>query len=134
MNNNFKKSPSRLVKSFSQNLFDTRDRVNKEYFIRNFSREDIRQVEEFCKIIADVLCLPENTFINIDSECLYTSVVQEVFSQLDERHIEFVLENFKKIGYQVKKSKSYIRTALYNSFFEIESRTSNDESVRFGND
>ncbi len=132
MNNNFYiKSQSSPVKSFSQNLLDTREQVNKQYFFENFSKDEVKRVEEFCKIIADVLCLPENSMMQIAGECVYTSVVQDVFSQLDERHIEIVLENFKKIPYKVRMPKNYIRTALYNAYFEIECKIFNDENVRF---
>lgn len=81
-------------------------------------------VKEICCIIAEVDYLAERCPLNeikIGKENYTFALVSEVFHQLTHEHIEFVIEKFSKIKYEIKFRKSYLRTALYNSVFEMES-------------
>lgn len=115
---------------FISTLQRVKEQINFTYFVRNFEKDEIRQITEFCNIIADVLTLPPESLIVIGKEQRYASAVQEVYELLDERHIETVLENFNNVAYKIKNPKTYLRTALYNSFFEIENIGANETNVR----
>lgn len=115
---------------FVATLQRVREQINFKYLVREYEKDEIRQITEFCNIIADVLTLPPQALIVIDGEQRYAESVQEVYELLDERHIETVLENFNKVAYKIKNPKTYIRTALYNSFFEIENKSANETNVR----
>ena len=76
---------------------------------------------EMCLIISDVLLMnPESTF-NVNGSVTKAFLVQEVFNQLRHDHLRLVFHNLQYTPYQVYNKKAYLRTALYNSFFEIES-------------
>lgn len=116
---------------FISNLKRVREQINFQHLVRDYELDEMKQINEFCSIIADVLTLPPKALIVIDGEQRYAATVQEVYKQLDERHIETVLENFNSIAYKIKNPKTYIRTALYNSYFELENKSVNETNVRF---
>lgn len=116
---------------FISNLQRVREQINFQHLVRDYELDEMKQINEFCSIIADVLTLPSKALIVIDGEQRYAAIVQEVYKQLDERHIGVVLENYNNIAYKIKNPKTYIRTALYNSFFEIENKSVNETNVRF---
>ena len=118
-------------RGFISNLQRVREQINFQYLVREYQLDEMRQINEFCSIIADVLTLPPHALIKIDGEERYAEGVQEVYELLDERHIETVLENFNNIAYKIKNPKTYIRTALYNSYFELENKSANETNVRF---
>lgn len=129
--NAFEKSQVKVKSGgFISNLQRVREQINFKYFLRDFEKDEIRQINEFCSIIADVLTLPPQALIVIDSEQRYASAVQEVYELLDERHLETVLENFNNVAYKIKNPKTYLRTALYNSYFELENKSANETNVR----
>lgn len=131
--NSFEKSQVKVIVrsgGFISTLQRVKEQINLNFFLREYEKDEIRQIIEFCKIIADVLTLPPETVITINGEQRYASTVQEVYEELDERHIEIVLENFNRVPYKIKHPKTYIRSALYNSFFEIENICENEANVR----
>ncbi len=116
---------------FISNLKRVREQINFQHLVRDYELDEMKQINEFCSIIADVLTLPPKALIVIDGEQRYAATVQEVYKQLDERHIGVVLENYNNIAYKIKNPKTYIRTALYNSYFELENKSANETNVRF---
>ncbi len=116
---------------FISNLKGVREQINFQHLVRDYELDEMKQINEFCSIIADVLTLPPKALIVIDGEQRYVATVQEVYKQLDERHIGVVLENYNNIAYKIKNPKTYIRTALYNSYFELENKSANETNVRF---
>lgn len=80
---------------------------------------------DLCKIITEVLRLSAPTII-IAGEEHRTQDVKAVFSALDIEHLEWVADQFKKINYTIHFKKAYLRTALYNSYFEFEAGLHND--------
>ena len=115
---------------FISTLQRVKEQINLKHFLRGYEKDEVRQIIEFCNIIADVLTLPPQALITLNGEQKYASVVQEVYQQLDERHLEIVLENFNRVPYKIKHPKTYLRAALYNSYFEIESIGANETNVR----
>lgn len=114
---------------FISTLQRVKEQIDIKYFVREYEKDEVRQIIEFCNIIADILTLPPNTLIKI-GEPRYARNVQEVYAQLDERHLEIVLENLNNVPYKIKHPKTYIRAALYNSYFEIENIGANETNVR----
>jgi len=49
-----------------------------------------------------------------------------VFSLLTAEHLQYVIEHFNSLTYHVTHKKSYLRTALYYSIFELASAAAND--------
>lgn len=129
--NSFEKSQVKVQSGgFISTLQRVKEQINIKYFVREYEKDEVRQIIEFCNIIADVLTLPPDSLITLNGEQRQVSAVQEVYEQLDERHLEIVLENFNRVPYKIKHPKTYIRAALYNSFFEIESISANETNVR----
>jgi hypothetical protein len=76
---------------------------------------------EMCLVISEALVMdPESTF-KVNGSDVKACLVQEVFSRLRHGHVRLVFQNFQHAPYQVYNKKAYLRTALYNAFFEIES-------------
>lgn len=130
--NTYEKSQVKVQSGgFISNLKRVREQINFQHLVRDYELDEMKQINEFCSIIADVLTLPPKALIVIDGEQRYAATVQEVYKQLDERHIGVVLENYNNIAYKIKNPKTYIRTALYNSYFELENKSANETNVRF---
>jgi len=78
---------------------------------------------ELCLIISEVLALKPDSDIKINGSFISTRLVQEVYSNLHSEHLRMVFENFLRVCSPVFNKKAYLRTALYNAFFEIESHS-----------
>lgn len=86
-----------------------------------FSETDKSMAEEICLIIAEIYKLPDNTEIQINKTKMTVDMVREIYFRLTFEHIMQVIENLKKVTYEIKSMKSYLRTALYKVVFEMES-------------
>ena len=82
-------------------------------------------VKEACMIIAEVYMMDPDKPIRVSGEWLDGHVVQEVFSELTSEHVATVIEEFCRLVCDIRNKKAYIRTALYNSVFSIESHYTN---------
>lgn len=83
------------------------------------------QVEEICLIIAEILKLPPEAKVRIAGNDLAADMVATIFHRLTHEHIALVMENYGKAWYEIHHKKTYLRTALYNSVFEIENHYAN---------
>lgn len=63
--------------------------------------------------------------VKVAGEQIDGYIIKQVFAELKEEHVKLVIDNYRKIDYIVNYKKSYIRTALYNSVFEIEAHYTN---------
>ena len=78
--------------------------------------------KELCLVIAEVLVLDPTSCVKINGSNMRTHLVQEVYSQLHNDHVRLVFENFHNVSNHVyNNKKAYLRTALYNAVFELES-------------
>ncbi len=84
------------------------------------------QAQELCAIIAEVYSMASESEINVNGERMRASFVADVFLHLTSEHILAVIENYNQRRYAVKNKKSYLRTALYNSVFELANGIVND--------
>ena len=85
--------------------------------------------KEICLIIAEVLVLDQDSVIKINGSFLKAQLVQEIYSQLRHDHIRLVFNNFRNVSHRIYNKKSYLRAALYNAAFEIESHYVNDMAI-----
>ena len=94
-----------------------------------FSETDKSMAEEICLIIAEIYKFPSDIEIQINKTKMTVDMVREIYFRLTYEHIMQVIENLKKVTYEIKSMKSYLRTALYKVVFEMESVTLNQFSV-----
>lgn len=76
-------------------------------------------------IIAEVYLMSPDTPLYISGEKLDGYIVQEVFREITASHAELVIRSFNSAAYLVRNKKLYLRTALYNSVFELEAHYAN---------
>ena len=77
--------------------------------------------KELCFIMADVLAMDNSGSVKINGSLIPIRLVKDVYAMLRHDHVRLVFDNFHMVSYRVHNKKAYLRTALYNSFFEIES-------------
>jgi len=82
--------------------------------------------KELCLIIAEVLVLNPDSFIKINGSDCRIGLVQEAYSQINKDHVRLVYNNIHNVLHRIYNKKAYLRTALYNAVFEIESHYIND--------
>lgn len=80
---------------------------------------DQRLALEICKTVAEVLILSPEREMKIGDDILPVGLVQDVYRSLTAENVELVIESFKNVRTEVRNIKAYMRTALYNSAFEI---------------
>ena len=83
--------------------------------------------KELCLIIAEVFVSNSEAVVKINGSVTSTKLVQEVYEQIRNNHVKLVFANFKDVSCQVYNKKAYLRTALYNAVFELESHFVNAE-------
>lgn len=76
--------------------------------------------KELCFIIAEVLLADPRLAIKVNGEFVGVPLVHDVFSQIRNQHVQLVFDNFQNVSHRVSNKKAYLRTALYNSVFELE--------------
>lgn len=113
-------------------LSEAAELVGEQIEIECFSEKDKKQAKEICFIIAEMYILPPGAEVRIGGITLTAGAAAEVYRCLTHEHIVMVAENLNEIKYRVKHIKTYIRTALYNSVFEYESRYDNDFNTEGG--
>ena len=125
--------------SVRQSLFKTLETVKKQVEYHAFGRlekrgrgEREREIlivdpiyQELCLIIAEIYVMNPDTVIKINKEDTGLHIVQEVYQQLTNEHLQTVCGNFKEVTTKIFNKKSYFRTALYNAIFEHEAHYTN---------
>lgn len=101
------------------------DNVRVQIEMECFMDSEIDRAEEIALIIAEVAMLPESATVRIAGNDLPTGTVAEIYALLTHEHVARVMENYAKAAYEIKHTKTYLRTALYNSVFELTSRIEN---------
>ncbi len=101
------------------------DAVREHIEIECFRDSEIDQAEEIALIIAEVAMLPESALVRIAGDELPAGMVVAIYGRLTHEHVVRVMENYAKATYEIKRPKTYLRTALYNSVFELTSRIEN---------
>ena len=114
----------------SQSIFDMIEQVMRQVEYHCFADLRLNRIDPFykelCFVIAEVLTLDPVSFVKINGSNMYAHLVQEVYSLLRNDHVRLVFKNFHNVPTRVYNKKAYLRTALYNAVFEIESNSVND--------
>jgi len=118
--------------SCGQSIFNMLEQVMRQVEYRCLADLRFNRVDPFykelCLIIAEVLVLDPVSIIKINGSNIYAHLVQEVFLRLQNDHVRLVFKNFHNVPTRVYNKKAYLRTALYNAVFEIESDSVNDSN------
>lgn len=104
-------------------------RAAEQVEITCFSRGDMPFARELVMMIAEIYSLPPTVTARINGEQLPIAIVQETYSMLTHELVQKVISDWKDVDYEVKRKKTYLRTALYNSVYEMESGVINDLRV-----
>lgn len=132
--NTVKKSQSESQSGQDKTLLEYLYEIQEQVDYSDFEGEEKKQVKELCLIIAEIMRLPDSYDVTINGEKLPASIVKEVFALIEMSHICHVIENFSKISYTVNHTKTYLRTALYNSVFEVQNKLENEVNGWMKND
>ena len=107
--------------SFSDALNQVMQQVDFHCFADIHSQRTDPLYKELCLIIAEVFLLDPESAISINGALTPLRLVQDIYLQLRHGHIRTVFENFQDVASRIYNKKAYLRTALYNIVFEIES-------------
>ena len=119
--------PVRTRPSFKTAVQSARDQIEIDC-IEHFRDE----ANELCMIMAEVWMMPPSDKIRIAGEVLDAHLVGEVFREITNEHVQMVIRNFHGIKYLIQNKKAYLRSALYNSVFEMAAHYSNQISQTKG--
>ena len=108
-----------------QSFYDVLEYVREMIEIECFDDNDKRFAESIAYIIAEILMLPEDASVKISGFSLSAKTVAQIFLGVTHDHIAGVIARFRTVNYEIKHLKTYLRTALYNSFFEFEADAEN---------
>ena len=119
-----------LCPSNDQSIFMMLDKVMLQVEYHCFADLRFKRIDPFfkelCLIIADVLLSYPDSVIKLNGQYICTKLVQDVFSQIRNRHLLLVFNNFHNVSHRILNKKAYLRTALYNAVFEFEAHFIND--------
>lgn len=107
-------------------LMEVLELIKARIELDTFSPYDKSFAREIALIIAEVMRLPETAEIRIEGNRLPARMVQEVLAMVEREHVETVMDAYRRAKYEIRHKKTYLRTALYNSVFETESRIENE--------
>lgn len=95
-----------------------KENIEYEYFIRNCGVGERELFEELYDIICEVVLSKRKT-MRIGGEDYPTELVRHKFLQLEQAHIEYVMECLANTTTKIKNIRAYIITALYNATSSI---------------
>ena len=121
-NSSFEDRPSRPVRPSFREAF-RRAAQQVELNCSDIGEKDA--LRELCYIIAEVYIIDPDSKVKISDEILDAYLVQEIFGELTLEHLRLVHSNFHDQTDLVKNKRAYLRTALYNSVFEINAHYTN---------
>ena len=126
--------PSRPVLS-RPSLFAELEAVKAQVEYESFARE-IRQgsgyyqidplYRELCLIIAEMNVRPPESVVRVRGSEMEAAIVQEVYRELRNEHLEHVAAKFREQTHLIHKKTAYLQTALYNVLFEYDASVTND--------
>ena len=108
-------------RSISDALSQVMQQVDFHCFADIQSQRSDPLYKELCLIIAEVFLLDPESVININGSLTPLRLIQDIYMHLRHDHVRAVFENFQNVASRIYNKKAYLRTALYNIVFEIES-------------
>lgn len=94
-------------------------------------RDRLAKGLELAMIIAEVELLRPDALVRIEGNDLTAELVSEIYSKLTHEHINLVLDNLAGVNYKINAIKTYMRTALYNAVFVLDTSTDNMAKTDF---
>lgn len=101
------------------------ERVKKRIEFECFDERGKDIALEIARIMAKIELLPCEAMVRIAGQNVPVREVAMVYSLITNEHVLHVMENLLRVPYEIKHMITYIRTALYNSVFEMTLRTEN---------
>ena len=122
--------PINISQPHNQSIFKTLEQVMLQVEYHCFADLRFNRIDplykELCLIIAEVFVLDQDSLIKINGSNTSVLLVRDVYSQIRNDHVRLVFSNFNNVAQRIINKKAYLRTALYNAVFEIESHHLND--------
>lgn len=84
-----------------------------------FPQQQRPQVDELLELIVDTLCSPQATF-RIGGVQFKQAIVKKRLIELEQAHIEYVLDAMSKNTTKIRNIRGYLLTVLYNAPTTIE--------------
>lgn len=109
------------VGSFKETLQSVHHQIDSDFFCER----DKPLVEGICLNIADIYLLPPKSEVQIGGAKIPAWQVKEIYKLLTHDHVDTVIKKYQQIAYRITHVKTYLRTALYNSVFELEAGIEN---------
>lgn len=117
-----RKSGHSQVKSFNTVL----QQIRKQIDIDSFDAQDKDQAEEIALVMAEVMVLSESEKVRINGQEISIQLIQDIYARISNADVLLVIMRYRKVTYEIKHTKKYLRTALYNSVFESRNRIDNE--------
>ena len=95
------------------------DCVKENIGYNAFTEQRRPQVDELVELIVDTLCSPQATF-RIGGVQFKQTIVKKRLIELEQSHIEYVLDCMSKNTTKIRNIRGYMLTALYNASTTIE--------------
>lgn len=101
-----------------------REHIEYDYFVANknnrFLKIDLPKIDELIEIMVDVICSNRET-VRVNGEDMPQEVVKKRFLELNQEHIEYVVDALKANTSAVRNIRAYLITTLYNSPVTMDS-------------
>ena len=126
MNQETKNNPFCYEESQSRPSFrEAFRRAAEQVELRCCEPIETEHFRELCYIIAEVYMLDPYSRIRIADEIFDAYLVQDIFAELELDHLRLVWNNFRSQTSIIRNKRAYLRTALYNSVFELTAHYAN---------
>ncbi|WP_300281970.1 DUF6017 domain-containing protein [Peptacetobacter sp.] len=111
---------NRKIKSYKTCLEELRESsgYNEHYSIGNLSVA--KSYDEILKVLADVMVLDPNDTVTINQLKMPAYVVQERFKELNEFHMEYLVDTIRNNQSKIRNVRAFILTAAYNALSDME--------------
>lgn len=86
---------------------------------------------DVCRIAADAFCRAPGRPVIVDGEETTFGYLQEIFRQLETEHVQGAVDALERYRDEIRHKKAFIRTVLYNRFFEDEVEAVNRYEIRY---
>ena len=120
---------ARTARSVSPSFREAFRRAAMQTELHCAAEEERSALRELCYIIALVYATEANGRILIGGEVYRATLVAEIFEELTIEHLRLVRQNYLAQSVRIRNKRAYLRTALYNSVFELEAHYDNVASV-----
>ena len=106
---------NKKTKSYQSCLEELRESCgyNDHYSVGNISIAE--SFDEIIKVLADVMVLDESDTVTINQVKLPAYIVQERFRELNQFHMEYLVDTIKNNASKIRNVRAFILTAAYNA-------------------